>query len=84
MREIPDEVSYQEDAIQSTFSRPQALYVTGIMDTCFRLYRKHFWTYLAIVMIIEVPALMMFDILLSINGIELITFQDFSHRSAGI
>ena len=63
--------------MQSTVSEPQALRVTGILDASFRLYRKHFWTYLAIVMIIEIPVIILFGIVASISNNELITLQDF-------
>ncbi|MEM8530744.1 MAG: hypothetical protein AAGF95_07870 [Chloroflexota bacterium] len=63
--------------MQSTVSEPQALSVTDILDTSFRLYRKHFWTYLAIIMIIEIPVLILLGIVASISNNELITFQDF-------
>lgn len=62
--------------MQSTVSEPQAIPVTGILDTSFRLYRRHFWTYLAIIMIIEIPAIMILTTLVRTNNMEVFTFEE--------
>ncbi|MEM8530745.1 MAG: hypothetical protein AAGF95_07875 [Chloroflexota bacterium] len=61
--------------MQSAVSRPRALNVTGILNASFRLYREQFWTYLTIIMIIEIPVLMLLSIFWSINNTTLMTFQ---------
>ena len=63
--------------MQSTISRPQTRNAVELLDSCFPLYREHFWTYLAIVIIIEVPAIMILATLVRTHNIEVLTFENF-------
>ena len=42
-------------AIDTIISRLRPRDVGGIIDQAFRLYRKHFWTFLAIIAVVHVP-----------------------------